>query len=88
MAMEYLREGDKPSWLQCILLGFLVTPLAIFLIYLSMGFLPEPLEATAKNTFVAHPLLSGLVFYVCGVLLYRWIGLDLTRKENWPDLPG
>ena len=81
-------EGNKPGWLQCILLGLLVTPITMFFIYLAVGFMPEEVAMTVRNTFLEYPLLFGLIFYGCGVWLYHWLGLDLKRKDNWPDLPG
>ena len=35
-----------------------------------------------------YPFLFGLVFYLCGVVAYHWVGLDLSKREDWPDIPG
>lgn len=33
-------------------------------------------------------VLFGLVFYLAGVVAYHWVGLDLSKREDWSDIPG
>mgnify|MGYP003587916121 FL=1 len=76
------------SWKKCAIWGILITPLTMLLLYFVMGFLPEQLERLIRQNMLDNPLLFGLVFYLCGVAVYRWVGLDLSKKEDWPDIPG
>ena len=73
---------------KCAIWGILITPLTMLLLYFVMGFLPEQLERLIRQNMLDNPLLFGLVFYLCGVAVYRWVGLDLSKKEDWPDIPG
>ena len=75
------------SWGKCFLWGILITPLTMVLIYLVLGFLPDKAEQWVHKTLHAYPFSVGLVFYLCGVIAYRWIALDLSKKEDWPDSP-
>lgn len=75
----------KVGWGISLLWGAVMVPLAMFFIYLLVGFLPESLERTVKVFFNKHLLFSSLIFYAAGVLLFRWINLDLRKKEDWPD---
>ena len=88
--MENARKSKEPklSWRKCAMWGILITPLTMLLLYLVIGLLPEQLERLIRQSMLENPLLFGLVFYVCGVAVYRWIGLDLSKKEDWPDIPG
>ncbi len=81
-------KEKKLSWGKCAVWGILITPLTMLLLYLLMGFLPERLERLIRQNMLESPLLFGLVFYLCGVVAYRWVGLDLSKKEDWPDIPG
>lgn len=76
------------SWRKAALWGILMTPLSMIVIYLLLGFLPEALERLIRSELLQHPFLAGLVFYLCGVAAFRWIGLDLSKREDWPDIPG
>ena len=80
------RKG--PGWFQCALWGILMTPLTMLLIYLTLGFMPDRLEQLVRSTMLEYPFLFGLVFYLCVVVAYHWVGLDLSKREDWPDLPG
>ena len=80
------RKG--PGWFQCALWGILMTPLTMLLIYLTLGFMPDRLEQLVRSTMLDYPFLFGIAFYLCGVVAYHWIGLDLSKREDWPDLPG
>lgn len=81
-------KETKLSWKKCAIWGILITPLTMLLLYFVMGFLPEQLERLIRQNMLENPLLFGLVFYLCGVTVYRWVGLDLSKKEDWPDIPG
>ena len=45
-------------------------------------------RAPRGRTMLEYPFLFGLVFYLCGVVAYHWVGLDLSKREDWPDIPG
>ena len=79
---------NRLSWLKCALWGILMTPLVMLLIYLMLGFMPDRLERLARSIMLEYPFLFGLIFYLCGVAVYRWVGLDLSKREDWPDIPG
>ena len=81
-------KETKLSWKKCAIWGILITPLTMLLIYFVMGLLPEQLERLIRQNMLENPVLFGLVFYLCGVAVYRWVGLDLSKKEDWPDIPG
>ena len=88
-----MGRQQKPAetgigWLKCALWGILMTPLTMLLIYLTFGFMPERLEQLVRGTMLEYPFLFGLVFYLCGVVAYHWVGLDLSKREDWPDIPG
>ncbi len=88
-----MGRQQKPAetgigWLKCALWGILMTPLTMLLIYLTLGFMPDRLEQLVRSTMLDYPFLFGLAFYLCGVVAYHWIGLDLSKREDWPDLPG
>jgi len=53
-----------------------------------LGFMPDRLERLVQSTMLEYPFLFGLFFYLCGVVGYRWVGLDLSKREDWPDIPG
>lgn len=81
-------KETKLSWGKCAMWGILITPLTMLLLYLIIGFLPERQERLIRQSILEFPLLFGLVFYLFGVVAYRWVGLDLSKKEDWPDIPG
>lgn len=87
MVKKAKRLKRGPGWLQCLLGGFLMLVLAMFMVFLLAGLLPATLVAGLGQVMNQHALEFGLLFYGLGVLLYRWIGLDLTKREDWPDSP-
>lgn len=80
-------QHHSQSWLTCALWGLLMTPISMLLIYLILDFMPHRLQHFVEITMLEHPFLFGLFFYLCGVVIFHWVGQDEAKNKNWPNCP-
>ena len=87
MKKQKESKNIKLSWKKSFMQGILMVPVATVFFFLIIEFLPSEFGNNAKQIVFGFPMIFVLVFYALGVIATRLMGLDLTNKEDWPDLP-